>query len=151
MMKHGFFGVTILMAVLTLAGCDSQEIVRPSPVKQAADGLIGKPLDVAIEAFGPPSLGPPSSVVSGSYLWNHTAFNPSKLVAAQRLVGERIVGVTQAGNGVASRPVYQSQYETDYEWQQSISYFCTILVVVDAQGIITSAKVAGCQKTPHGY
>jgi hypothetical protein len=150
--RHGAFRAICLMTLLTLSACDMQAVLRPNPVQKIADGMIGKPIQVAIQSFGQPDFGPmSSSSPSGSYLWNNTSYSPPRTVAVQKQVGEQMVGVSPEGNGIAAQPVYQPQYETGYEQQQSLNYLCMIQMTTDAKGIITKTSVSGCRKSAHGY
>ena len=73
-----------------------------------------------------------------------------QLTATQSYAGSEIVGMTPEGNGVTATPVYGPQYQTNYTWQQSITYFCGITIYTDHHGVITHGDVAGCKDTKNG-
>jgi len=148
--RHRAFRVAILMTALTLTACDVQTLLRPNPLQEVADGMVGKPIQVAIQHFGRPDFGPTGSL-AGAYMWNHTSFGPPKTVAVQKEVGKKIIAFTQEQNGVAGQPIYQSQYQVEYEQQQSLKYICMIQIIANLKGIITSASVSGCRDTSLGY
>ena len=145
-------GLPALGAALLLSGCLAPP--KPNPVQQAANAMVGKPIGVAIKAFGPPSLNlPPCSYCTdgGTYAWNNTRISKDwRMTWVQTGVETRqqVVGMTPGGRGVAptvivqdvSRPVgEQRMVQTE-----NVDFLCNIEAFTDMKNLIKSIHVVGC-------
>ncbi|WP_186251495.1 hypothetical protein [Burkholderia gladioli] len=144
------FNAMVISATLVLAGC---AVPQPSKVQQSARQFIGKPVQAAIQAFGPPNMGNGSTIL----MWNHTSISDDPYLTwvqtGKRYTGTSQVGQTQAGSGVGSVPIYQDNYEAvgEYRRLKTLHYLCDIIVDADARShIITSVDVIGCSDSKDG-
>jgi hypothetical protein len=132
-----------LSAAPALSGCLNS---GPNKVQQMGNAMVGKPLDVAFQAFGSPniSIGPSPGGADGFYQWSHTRVSTgTEFVQTGQSTGS-IVGMTQGGQGIASMPIYDNQPTGYYQQAQTVDYLCSIIVSTNAQNIIKEVTVAGC-------
>lgn len=133
-----------------LAGCVASQ---PNPVQQAADAMVGKPISVAIQAFGPPSLNlPPCSYCTdgGTYAWDNTRISrqwQSRWVQTGTRTSRQVVGMTTGGGG-AQAPVFQDVEtpvgEDRMVQVDNIDFLCNIQAFTDMKDVIKSIDVVGC-------
>ncbi|MBW8724877.1 MAG: hypothetical protein JF625_06940 [Inquilinus limosus] len=141
----------IPVIVLLLSGCVAS---KPNPVQQMANSMVGKPIAVAIQAFGPPSLNlPPCSYCTdgGSYAWDNTRISKqwqNQWVQTGTATEQHIVGQTQGGNGLAPMLITQDVEtpvgENRMVLADNVDYLCTIQAFTDMRDVIKSIDVAGC-------
>lgn len=145
-------GVPAAALALLLSGCLAS---KPNPVQQMADSMVGKPISVAIKAFGQPNgLNlPPCSYCTdgGSYAWSNTRMSPTvyqEWVQTGTATDQRIIGMTQGGNGIASMPIYENTEVATGEYRpvqgMQIDYLCEILATTDMKDLIKTIQVTGC-------
>jgi len=132
-----------LFAAPALTGCLSS---GPNKVQQMGNAMVGKPLDVAFQAFGLPNIGigPSPGGADGFYQWSHTRVSTGTQFVQTGQSSGAMVGMTQGGQGVASMPIYQSQPTGYYQQQETVDYLCSIIVSTNAQNIMKEVTVAGC-------
>ncbi|WP_225770565.1 hypothetical protein [Inquilinus sp. Marseille-Q2685] len=136
---------------LLLAGCVAS---RPNPVQQAADAMVGKPISVAIQAFGPPTLNlPPCSYCTdgGTYAWDNTRISrqwQSRWVQTGTQTSQRVVGRTQGGHGIApmliTEDVTTPVGENRMVQVDNVDFLCNIQAFTDMKDVIKSIDVVGC-------
>ncbi|PRH88537.1 hypothetical protein C5L14_04650 [Labrys okinawensis] len=144
---------TAIIATLLLTGCVTTA-QQSNPVQKAASTMIGKPISVAINAFGPPTLNlPPCSYCTdgGTYAWNNTRISrqwQSRWVQTGTSTSRQVVGMTQGGNGQAAT-IYTQDVETPVGENRmvqvdNVDYLCNIQAFTDMKDNIKSIDVAGC-------
>ncbi|WP_152613233.1 hypothetical protein [Inquilinus limosus] len=147
-LKHGIAAAAV---ALVLSGCIAS---KPSPVQQMANSMVGKPVAVAIKAFGPPTLNlPPCSYCTdgGTYAWDNTRISKqwqSQWVQTGTTTEQRIVGQTQGGNGIAPMLITQDVEtpvgENRMVLADNVDYLCNIQAFTDMKDNIKSIDVVGC-------
>jgi len=116
--------------------------------------MVGKPISVAIRAFGPPTLNlPPCSYCTdgGSYAWDNTKISKqwqNQWVQTGTEVNQQVVGMTPGGNGVAGTVIMQDVETPVGENQMvqvdTVDYLCNIQAFTDMKDNIKSISVVGC-------
>jgi len=140
-----------VIALLLIAGCVT---AQPSQVQQAANNMVGKPISVAVAAFGPPTLNlPPCSYCTdgGTYAWDKTRISKQwqqQWVQTGTEVNQQVVGMTPGGNGVAGTVIMQDVEtpvgENQMVLADNVDYLCNIQIFTDMKDNIKSVSVAGC-------
>jgi hypothetical protein len=138
-------------ATLLLPGCATRP---PNQIQQAANAMVGKPISVAIKAFGRPTLNlPPCSYCTdgGTYAWNNTRISREwrmTWVQTGTETSQQVVGMTPGGRGVAPTMIVQNvtkpvgedrMVEADH-----VNFLCNIEAFTDMKNIIKSISVVGC-------
>lgn len=153
-MKLDFAKICLcIIASILLAGCVTAQ-QKPNLVQQAANTMVGKPISVAVKAFGQPTLNlPPCSYCTdgGSYAWDNTRISKqwqNQWVQTGTSTDQQIIGMTPGGNGIASMPIYQDVEtpvgENRMVQVDNVDYLCNIQAFTDMKDIIKSISVVGC-------
>ena len=134
-----------------LAGCVAP---KPNPVQQAANAMVGKPISVAFNVFGRPTLSlPPCSYCTdgGTYAWNNTRISKEwrmTWVQTGTETRQQVVGMTPGGRGVAPTMIVQNVSKPVGEDRMvegtHVDFLCNIEAFTDMKNIIKSISVLGC-------
>lgn len=148
-----FLKNALSIGVLLLVGA-CVTAAPPNPVQQAANTMVGKPISVAIQAFGTPSLNlPPCSYCTdgGTYAWDKTRISKQwqqQWIQTGTETSQQVVGMTPGGNGIAQMPIMQDVEtpvgENRMVLADNIDYLCSIQAFTDMKDNIKSISVAGC-------
>lgn len=144
------FSIFVIVAAF-VSGCVTS---KPNPVQQAANTMVGKPIAVAIKAFGPPTLNLPLCSYctdGGSYAWDNTRISKqwqNQWVQTGTATNQQVVGMTPGGNGIASMPIYQDVEtpvgENRMVQVDNVDFLCNIQAFTDMKDNIKSISVVGC-------